>query len=517
MSDFSHVPETPRGWVKTTLGAIRKSYSGSVNPEDHAATQFEHYSVPSFDGGKPVIEKGSDIGSTKKVVEKDMVLLCKINPRINRAWRVRDYSENQKIGSTEWIRFPRVEGVDPDYLRLYMSQSAFRNYLALNASGAGGSLMRVNKGVVDKHPFLVPSLSEQRRIVAKIEELFTNLDAGQSDLATAEQQLERYRLSVLQAAVEGRLTADWRPTHDPEPADQLLERILEERRKQWEEHYRWSRYDSKGKEPPSGWKDRYDERETPKVDDVSIELPESWTWTSADQIGRVETGSTPKTSVDEYYGGKYPFYRPGDLEAGLNVTEAEKTLTDKGLKEARPLPEKSTLITCIGATIGKTGLIRTRGASNQQINAIIPPPSVVPEYVYYVTNSPFFQTLINQRASATTMPILNKGRTKTMPFPLPPLAEQKQIVDEVERLLSVADDAAATAEREQTRAERLRQSILKQAFSGRLVPHEEDATPPSVDGAASEQSDSDASNGRDSHVEDLLGSTDPDKQIEMDL
>ena len=66
-------------------------------------------------------------------------------------------------------------------------------------------------------------------------------------------------------------------------------------------------------------------------------------------------------------------------------------------------------------------------------------------------------------------------KVRSIPIPLPPLAEQKQIVDEVERLLSVADDAAATAEREHTRAERLRQSILKQAFSGQLVPHEKDA------------------------------------------
>ena len=74
-------------------------------------------------------------------------------------------------------------------------------------------------------------LPEQRRIVAKIEELFSNLDAGMADLQTAQRQLERYRLSVLQAAVEGRLTAAWRRTHAPEPADALLERILEERRK----------------------------------------------------------------------------------------------------------------------------------------------------------------------------------------------------------------------------------------------------------------------------------------------
>jgi len=108
-------------------------------------------------------------------------------------------------------------------------------------------------------------------------------------------------------------------------------------------------------------------------------------------------------------------------------------------------------------------------------------------------------------------------KIRSLPVPLPPLAEQKQIVEEVERLLSVADDAAATADREEIRAEQLRQSILKQAFSGRLVPHDKDASPPSIDDTASERSSSDTSDGTDTDVEDLLGSADPSKQVEMDL
>jgi type I restriction enzyme S subunit len=135
--------------------------------------------------------------------------------------------------------------------------------------------------------------------------------------------------------------------------------------------------------------------------------------------------------------------------------------------------------------------------------------------VYYYLESQYHE--LRRMGSGNNQKALNKGIVQEIPIPLPPLAEQKQIVDEVERLLSVADDAAATAEREQTRAERLRQSILKQAFSGRLVPHVEDAAPPQVDGSVSEGPDSDSSEGADEDVEDLLGSADSSKQIEMDL
>jgi type I restriction enzyme S subunit len=119
--------------------------------------------------------------------------------------------------------------------------------------------------------------------------------------------------------------------------------------------------------------------------------------------------------------------------------------------------------------------------------------------------------------------ILKKVLFKT-PLPLPPIQEQKQIVDEVERLLSVADDAAATAEREHARAERLRQSILKQAFSGRLVPHEKNTAPLDVDSssfdgqASSGSGDTGASSDEDEVIaEELYNGGDPGTQIEMDL
>jgi type I restriction enzyme S subunit len=142
----------------------------------------------------------------------------------------------------------------------------------------------------------------------------------------------------------------------------------------------------------------------------------------------------------------------------------------------------------------------------------------MPSYLEIALNmGPSREHIQNRVRTTAGQAGISQGDLYSCPVPVPPPAEQKQIVDEVERLLSVADDAAATAEREQTRAERLRQSILKQAFSGRLVPHEEGAAPPQVDGSASESADSDSSEGADEDVEDLLGSTDPDKQIEMDL
>ncbi len=126
----------------------------------------------------------------------------------------------------------------------------------------------------------------------------------------------------------------------------------------------------------------------------------------------------------------------------------------------------SVLVTCIGATIGKTGLIRVAGASNQQINAIIPNEKIISEYLYYVCISPQFQKSIKDNASATTLPILNKSKFEELPIPLPPLGEQQRIVTEVERRLSVVGEVEFAVEVGLARAARLRQSVLKSAFEG---------------------------------------------------
>jgi type I restriction enzyme S subunit len=146
----------------------------------------------------------------------------------------------------------------------------------------------------------VPPLPEQRRIVAKIEELFSNLNAGRADLQTAQRQLERYRLSVLQAAVEGRLSAAWRRTHAPEPADALLDRILDERR------------NSSYRRKPS--------LEPIDTDELSA-IPESWTWTRVGAVCYVRGGKAFRSK--HYQDEGIPLVRISNIQ-GYEVSFEER-------------------------------------------------------------------------------------------------------------------------------------------------------------------------------------------------
>jgi type I restriction enzyme S subunit len=411
------------------------------------------------------------------------------------------------------------EEINPKFL-LHYTRAAERSILR-QCSKHGTTVASLESGRLYRFPVPLPPLPEQRRNVAKVEELFSNLDAGRADLQTAGQQLERYRLSVLQAAVEGRLTADWRRTHDPEPADRLLDQILEKRREQWEERYKRERYTSKEKKPPSGWKDRYTEPKAPETEEL-VDLPEGWTWATLQQLGEWTGGNTPRRSNDDYWeNGTIPWVSPKDMDS-WEIHETEDCMTELAVEEAnaKRAPEGSILFVTRSSILQRTlpvAIARVEVTINQDLKALRMPSIVNEDYVLFWALARNGRLRYDCMKDGTTVQSLRSEDLYSYPIPLPSLTEQKQIVDEVERLLSVADDAAATAEREETRAEQLRQSILKQAFSGQLVPHDEDTSPPSIDGAASERPDSETSDGADSDVENLLGAADPSKQIEMDL
>ena len=157
--------------------------------------------------------------------------------------------------------------------------------------------MPINKGVLSRFPVPLAPLNEQLRIVAKIEELLSGLDAGVSALNRAKANLKRYRAAVLKAAVEGKLTEEWRAKHpNIEPASKLLVRILAERRQSWEAD-QIAKFAAAGKEPPKNWKERYVEPTPPDTTGLP-ELPEGWCWATMPQLGKLDRGRSRHTASE---------------------------------------------------------------------------------------------------------------------------------------------------------------------------------------------------------------------------
>jgi len=315
----------------------------------------------------------------------------------------------------------------------------------------GTTIAGVTKKQLYELELPLPPLAEQQRIVDKLEELFTNLDKGIEYLKTALTELKLTRQSVLKYSMEGKLTEKWREENKDkiEPASVLLDNIKEERKKE-------GKY-----------------KEVPTIDTSEMsKLPEGWEWVRVFSIGNVITGNTPRKSELGYYGNDCPFYKPGDLNKGYYVKSSEESISKEGIKYVRLLPEKSVLVTCIGATIGKTGFIRVEGCSNQQINSILPNANIVPEFIYFNCISPQFQNNIVSNSSSTTLPILNKSKFELLPLPIPPKLEQHKIVEVIENYYSILDNMEKSISESLNQTSGTRQSILKKAFEGRLVPQD---------------------------------------------
>ena len=168
--------ELPDGWEIASFSHLNFYQSSSINPLSYPNEYFELFSVPNYELGIPEIVKGDEIGSTKQSVKDNDVLLCKINPRINRVWTVKHITDYNIIASSEWITF-RNPMLFSDYICRYLSAPFFRELLLTNVSGVGGSLMRAQPDSVKKYPILLPPFNEQKRIADKINQLFSMLDS----------------------------------------------------------------------------------------------------------------------------------------------------------------------------------------------------------------------------------------------------------------------------------------------------------------------------------------------------
>lgn len=439
----------PEGWVWTTLGRVRKDSGNSLNPSKHPDQIFELYSVPCYETLQPEFTLGSAIGSSKRTVSEDTVLLCKINPRINRVWVVGSFSEYPKIASTEWILFEKVDGIVPKYLRYYMMRDVFRDYLAHNASGVGGSLMRVRPATLEDYPIPLAPLPTQHQIVAEIEKQFTRLDAAVAALRRARANLARYKAAVLKAAVEGRLVAQ---DAADEPASKLLARILAERRAHWEAAH-------PGK--------KYIEPKRPDVDDLP-ELPEGWVWATVEEVAEHRLGKMLDKGKNR--GSLQPYLRNAnvrwfyfDLSDLLEMRVTEDELDNISIKAGD-------LVVCEGGEPGRSAVweLGRSAVIQKALHRVRPFTGVLPWYLAYCLSSDATTGHLETYFTGSTIKHFTGEALRSYVFPLPPSDEQERIVTELDRHLSIIQSTEQALDANLARAERLRQAVLRKAFRGEL-------------------------------------------------
>ncbi|MGJ7035949.1 restriction endonuclease subunit S [Anoxybacillus eryuanensis] len=441
--------EVPENWVWVRLKSINKNEKRNIDPRDYDEEIFELYSVPSYDLDEPEYIKGKEIGSNKQLVQENEILLCKINPRINRVWIVSDNKRKyRQLASTEWIVVSKSEVMCPKYLLFLLKSPYFRKLITSNVSGVGGSLTRAKPKEVEMYPIAISPLNEQKRIVDKIERLFAKIDEAKRLIEEVKGSVELRWESVLDKAFRGDLTEKWRSESSTiEIADDIFNEIPKIYKKQ-------SKEEGHETTPP-------------------YPIPRSWKWVKLGDIVEINPPKKkladiedsenctfiPMPSVNDKTGEieNYEVRKYGEVKRGYTLFLENDIIFAKitPCMENGKIAIAQNLINGFGFGSTEFHVIRT----NHYVNT---------KLIYYLLRSKKFRMEAKKEMTgAVGQQRVPKSFLENYLVPLPPKAEQDMIVELLDKLY-VKESEIKSIELLEKELDSLRQSILSKAFRGEL-------------------------------------------------
>jgi len=341
-----------------------------------------------------------------------------------------------------------------------------------------------SKTLANTIPFLLPPSAEQARIIEKLEELLSDLDAGVAELKAAQKKLVQYRQSLLKTAVEGGFTAVWRSQNTPtETGAQLLERILIERRARWEAK-QLAKFKEKGKAPPKDWQMKYPEPVQPDKSDLP-ELPEGWVWATIDQLTIEQRyGSSAKTNEDSL---GVPVLRMGNIQDGQLDYASLKYLPKSHEEFPALFLEDGDLLfnrTNSPELVGKTAVYRSELTPCSYASYLIAvrfSQGFIPELASAYINSAYGRYWVKSVAvQQVGQANVNGSKLAALAVPVPSVVEQIELIRALAEQIESAFEQEKNIEKSLKQSIAQRQNILRAAFAGQLVPQDPNDEPASV-------------------------------------
>ena len=439
---------TTQNWRMLPLGSLGKWIGGGTpskaNPDFWSGGDIPWVSAKDMkrdriDDAEDHITEDAVAKSSAKLVPAGSVLVV-VRSGILRHTLPVAVTEREVALNQDLKAITPNKDIKPQYLAYALK--AFEQELLQTCTKSGTTVQNIELPTFLRFEIPVAPIEEQGSIVAEIETQLSRLESGVRALKRAQANLKRYRAAVLNAACEGRLV----PTEAElaraegrkyESGAELLDRI-----------------------PPGASKRQAGAQ--PRADQKG--LPEGWTIAA---VGQLFECVVPNRDKPKSFTGTIPWVTLPDYSesisiqasaSGLGLTEAEAASN-----RAKIIPAGSVVMSCIGR-FGLASVLRQDSVINQQLHAFLVPGWLCPEFIAYALRTQ--RSFMESVATSTTIAYLNKQNCNNIPVPLPPLAEQRRIVAEVERRLSVVDELEATIAANLRRATRLRQSVLSRAFRG---------------------------------------------------
>lgn len=470
--------DLPEGWVETTLDQLLQTLESGSRPKGGVRGITE--GVPSIGGEHLDNTGGFRFESIKFVpfnffkrmnrgrIQAGDILVVKDGATTGKVALVRENFPYDPAVINEHVFICRpVEGVYSPFLFYFLFSDEGQNRILENFRGSAQGGINQSFAIGTNVP-LAP-LAEQKRIVAKVEQLLARGNAIRERLAKVPGILKRFRQAVLAAACSGRLTEDWRYKHpNLESAQQLIQRVFARRREQYmTESQKLKTGHRKSPNEPANLKAR-------KVEgDELPEIPDKWAWVYLPDLGYMSRGKSryrPR-NAPHLYGGPYPFIQTGDIAQSRGLISFHRqTYSEDGLAQSRIWPSSTVCIT-IAANIASSAILTYPACFPDSVVGLIPDADFcLAEYAEFFIRTA--QADLDQFAPATSQKNINIGILSKVALPLPPFAEQQEIIRRVEALFKLADAIEKRIAAAAVRAERLTQAILAKAFRGELVPTE---------------------------------------------
>ena len=470
--------ELPKGWAIAPLEEICLIIMGQSPPSSTYNEEGE---------GLPFFQGKAEFGELYPIAKKYCSIPSKIAPQKSVLLSVRAPVGPTNIADVECCigrglaaLVPQV-GMTSEFI-LYLMRSIEQ---AVDSLGTGSTFKAIGKKVVENLNFALPPLNEQNRIVAKIEELFTELDEGVENLKKAKEQLGIYRQSLLKHAFEGKLTEKWRKENADklESGEALLKRVKKEREDyfkkqldQWEKDVtQWETEGKPGKKPAKPRKPKKLEPITEEELKELPELPDGWAW---GRLGYMTCGVEYGTAAKSRKQGKYPVLRMGNIQEcqfvydDLVFTNDEEEYAKYKLKAGDVLFNR----TNSPELVGKTAVYKDNRAAIfagylirvNQIESVEDS-----DFLNYFLNSPIAKNRGDKvKSDGVNQSNINGAKLVEYPFPYCALDEQMQVssllIGRLTASIKLEEDMALRLQQCST----LRKAILEKAFSGKLIPQD---------------------------------------------
>ena len=463
----------PQGWVECELKDIAEDIiSGTGFPKMYQGNDAGDYPFAKvgdisklYRSSKKIIDSAENYISEdikNKIKGKVFPLNTIVFPKIGEALKgnYRLITKRKMLFDNNVMGIYLSNNVDILFLYYFLTTQDFGRF------SVATTVPSIQKGNIEKIKINLPPLNEQKRIVEKIEEEFGKIDEGVEKLKLAQEQIKQYRQSVLKSAFEGKLVANNKNYRDNNFTKQLLKKITEEK-----EFLIKNKVIQKAKD----------------INEFNIEhikdlIPTEWQWVKLNDIAFVTklAGFEYTKYINLEDDGEVPVIRAQNVRT-YNLDESSLKYIDMKtslMLERSALTKKCILMTFIGAGIGDTALfdkeIRYHLAPNVAKIELFNNNEykISEEYITYYLLSTVGKMEIFKSLKATAQPSLSMGTIRDIYVPLCTLDEQKQIVKEIEKRFEVTDEVERVIAENLKKAEQLKQSILKKAFEGRLVPQD---------------------------------------------